>query len=97
LEARDRGVDLSPKTVTVTEILASYIERCQTKAFSTKNIERYDALARCHILPVIGGVPLPRLKRAHVLDVYARAKTSARAKTVRHAASSTKTRSAGCC
>lgn len=84
LEARDRGVDLSPKTVTVAEILVRYMERCRTKALSTKTLERYDALARCHILPVIAGVPLARLKPAHVLDVYARAKSGTSAKTVRH-------------
>jgi Phage integrase, N-terminal SAM-like domain len=70
LEARDHGTDLSPQTVTVQQLLDRYAERCRTKALATKTVERYEELANCHVLPVIGGLTLARLKPAHVLNVY---------------------------
>ncbi len=36
LEARDRGTDLSPQTVTVAELLEKYAERCRTKALQLR-------------------------------------------------------------
>lgn len=85
LEARDRGCDLSPQTVTVCELLEKYAERCRTKALATKTLERYDELARCHLLPVIGGLALARLKPAHVASVYAKAAEKGLSpKSVRH-------------
>lgn len=44
LEARDRGCDLSPQTVTVRELLEKYAERCRTKALATKTLERTRSL-----------------------------------------------------
>lgn len=85
IEARDRGIDLSPKTVTVAEAIDRYIERCTTKRLAAKTIERYDELAKCHIAPVIGGVPLARLRPAQVSSVYAEGnREGLSAKTVRH-------------
>ncbi|HEY6326591.1 MAG TPA: site-specific integrase [Candidatus Cybelea sp.] len=85
LEARDRGIDLSPQTVTVKELLERYIERCRAKALATKTLERYHELAKCHLLSVIGGVILSKLKPTHVLSVYIKATQKGLSpKTVRH-------------
>jgi len=85
LEARDRGIDLAPQTVTVQELLERYIERCKTKALATKTLERYEELAKCHLRPVVGGLTLAKLKPAHVLNVYAKATEKGLSpKSVRH-------------
>lgn len=85
LEARDRGIDLSPQTVTMLQLVQRYVERCRTKALATKTLERYEELAKCHISPVIGGLTLARLKPAHVLNVYAKATAKGLSpKSVRH-------------
>ncbi len=85
LEARDRGCDLSPQTVTVQELLEKYAERCRNKALATKTLERYEELAKCHLLPVIGGHTLARLKPTHVASVYAKAAEKGLSpKSVRH-------------
>ncbi len=85
LEARDRGCDLNPQTVTVRELLEKYAERCRTKALATKTLERYEELAKCHLLPVIGGLSLARLKPTHVANVYAKAAEKGLSpKSVRH-------------
>ena len=85
LEARDRGCDLNPQTVTVRELLEKYAERCRTKALATKTLERYEELAKCHLLPVIGGLSLARLKPTHVANVYAKASEKGLSpKSVRH-------------
>jgi integrase len=85
LDARDRGCDLSPQTVTVRELLEKYAERCRTKALATKTLERYEELAECHLLPVIGGLTLARLKPTHVASVYAKAAGKGLSpKSVRH-------------
>lgn len=85
LEARDRGIDLAPETVTVRDLLERYVERCRTKALATKTLERYEELAKCHLLPVIGGLTLARLKPTHVVNVYVKAKERGLSpKSIRH-------------
>lgn len=85
LEARDRGIDLSPRTVTLQDLLERYVQRCRTKALATKTVERYEELSRCHLLPVIGGLTLARLKPTHIVTVYAKtAEKGLSPKSVRH-------------
>jgi integrase len=85
LEARDRGCDLSPQTVTVRELLEKYAQRCRAKALATKTLERYEELAEGHLLPVIGALTLARLKPNHVGNVYAKAADKGLSpKSVRH-------------
>jgi integrase len=85
LQLRDRGVDLAPEELTIKELLARYAARCRTKALATKTLERYEELAACHILPVIGAVTLARLKPAHVLNVYTTASAKGLSpKSIRH-------------
>ena len=67
------------------ELLEKYAERCRTKALATKTLERYEELAKCHLLPVIGGLSLARLKPTHVANVYAKAAEKGLSpKSVRH-------------
>lgn len=84
IEARDNGTDLSPKTLTVSALIGRYLDRCRTASRATKTLERYESLARCHILPVVGGVTLARLQPGHVGEVCARAARDRSPRTVRH-------------
>jgi integrase len=85
LTARDRGIDLAPASVTVATLITRYIERCKTADCAPKTTERYEELARLHIVPIVGETPVAKLKPAHVSEIYARAKRGGlSAKTVRH-------------
>jgi integrase len=66
LEARDRGIDLSPRTATVADILAHFVASRRTKGCAVRTIERYEALARTGILPYLGTVSIAKLTPAHV-------------------------------
>lgn len=66
LEARDRGIDLSPKTVTVAELLDRFVADRRAKGRALRTIMRYEELAKHSISPHIGGVPLAKLSPAHL-------------------------------
>ncbi len=66
LEARDRGIDLSPKTVTVAELLDRFVVDRRAKGRALRTLMRYEELARLTIAPHIGGVPLAKLAPAHL-------------------------------
>ncbi len=85
LAERDRGVDLDPARVTVDELMEKYITRCRTKALATKTIERYEELAKCHVVPVVGKVALAKLNPTQITTVYTQAaKKGLSPKSVRH-------------
>jgi integrase len=66
LDARDRGIDLSPKTVTVTQLLDRFIADRRTKGRALRTVMRYDELAKFTIAPHIGGLALAKLSPAHI-------------------------------
>src|SRR5579863_7648546 len=66
LEARDRGIDLSPKTVTVAQLLDRFIADRRAKGRALRTIMRYEELARLTIAPHIGSIPISKLAPAHL-------------------------------
>jgi integrase len=66
LDARDRGIDLSPKTVTVTQLLDRFIADRRAKGRALRTVMRYDELAKLTISPHIGGIALAKLSPAHL-------------------------------
>lgn len=66
LEARDRGIDLSPKTVTTAELLERFVADRRAKGRALRTIMRYEELARLTIAPHIGNIPLAKLSPAHI-------------------------------
>src|SRR5580700_6273630 len=66
LEARDRGIDLSPKTVTVAELLDRFVADRRAKGRALRTVMRYDELAKLTIAPHVGGIPLAKLAPAHL-------------------------------
>lgn len=66
LDARDRGIDLSPKTVTVAQLLDRFLAGRRAKGRALRTVMRYDELAKFTIAPHIGGIALAKLSPAHV-------------------------------
>ncbi len=66
IEARDRGIDLSPSTVSLSAVLERYCADCGARNLATKTVERYREIATQYIAPHIGSLALARLRPAHV-------------------------------
>jgi hypothetical protein len=54
LAARDRGIDLSPRTVTVKDLLSRYLQDCAPRLEAT-TAARYDGILKRLVLPHLGG------------------------------------------
>jgi len=66
LEARDRGIDLSPRTVTVAELLDRFVADRRAKDRAIRTVARYEEIARLSIGPHLGSIPVAKLSPAHV-------------------------------
>ncbi len=63
LQARDQGIDLLPGTVTVNQLLDRYIA---SRSIGAKTAEEYANQADHYIRPHLGGMPLQKIRPAHV-------------------------------
>jgi integrase len=68
LEARDRGIDLSPKSVTVTELLDRYLADREALERGAKTLQEYRGCADRLIRPHLGGIALSRLRPTRVAE-----------------------------
>ena len=68
LEARDRGIDLSPKTVTVAELLDRYLADREALGRGAKTLQEYRGCADRLIRPHLGGIALAKLKPARIAE-----------------------------
>lgn len=66
IEARDRGIDLSPQKVTVADLLDRFVADRRAKDRAIRTVERYEGVARISIVPHLGALPLAKLAPAHV-------------------------------
>lgn len=64
------GVDVLPGRVTVAEYLAKWLETYARPNTAPKTFRRYEQLIRVHIVPVVGGIPLGKLRPLHIQQVY---------------------------
>ena len=71
LEARDRGIDIDPARVTVSEIALRFIRGVEPE-LAGQTTSRYEEHLRIHVLPHIGGIPAVSLKPAHLAELYAK-------------------------
>lgn len=83
LDARDRGIDLSPKTVTIVQLLDRFIGDRRAKGRAMRTVMRYEELAKFTIAPHIGGIVLAKLSPAHLSSWLARSKNGAAPKISR--------------
>jgi hypothetical protein len=65
LSSRDRGIDLSPNTVTVAEMISRYLSDANSRC-GGKTMERYRELASNYIEPHLGSIVLSKLRPAHI-------------------------------
>lgn len=68
LEARDRGIDLSPRTVTVAELLDRYLADREALGRGAKTLQEYRGCADRLIRPHLGGAVLAKLKPARIAE-----------------------------
>ena len=66
------GTYLEPSKVTLSSFLESWLDHVKSQV-SPRSHERYCELARKNIVPLIGAVPLTKLKPAQVSAAYAKA------------------------
>ncbi len=66
LVARERGIDLSPKTTTVRDLVNRFIADRRTLRRSAKTLEEYQRIADLYIAPRLGSVIVSKLKPAMV-------------------------------
>lgn len=66
LSAKDRGVDLSPRKVTVEQLVERFITDRRSKQRALRTIDRYEGLAELSILPHLGSLTIAKLTPAHI-------------------------------
>ncbi len=68
LEARDRGIDLSPKTVIVSELLDRYLADREALDRGAKTLQEYRGCADRLIRPHLGGIALAKLRPTRIAE-----------------------------
>jgi integrase len=68
LEARERGIDLSPRSVTVSELLDRYLADREALERSPKTLQEYRSCADRLIRPHLGGIALAKLRPARIAE-----------------------------
>jgi integrase len=71
------GTYLEPSKITVSSFLESWLDHVKSQV-SPRSHERYCELARKNIVPLIGAVPLTKLKPAQISAAYTKALASGR-------------------
>lgn len=74
LEARDRGIDLNPRRVTLAEVVERFLTAVAPE-LSPATTARYEEHWRMHVAPAVGGMPIAALKPAHLAALYAKLRT----------------------
>lgn len=72
IQATETGVDFNASKLTVAEYAERWL-KAKHKKVRPKTLERYSDLMRLHIVPIIGNIPLLKLKPLHLEKVYEQA------------------------
>jgi len=72
LRERDTGIDIEPGRLTVAQFLERWLRDYGAPNTRPKTYRRYAELLRLHVIPLIGSIPLNKLRPLHVQRVYAR-------------------------
>ncbi len=72
LHQRDTGVDAPPGKTTVGEFLQLWLQTYAAPNTAPKTYERYEQLMRVHVVPLLGNIPLSKLRPLHIQGVYQR-------------------------
>ncbi len=66
----ERGTFIEPAKLTVGEYLARWLRDRAAVAVRPTTLEGYEAVVKCHLVPALGAVPLPKLTALHVQQLY---------------------------
>lgn len=72
IQAVETGIDFDAEKLSVADYITRWLASTE-KRVRPKTIERYSELMRLHVVPVIGPIPLLKLKPLHVEKIYERA------------------------
>jgi integrase len=67
LFTKDRGVDLSPRHVTVAELLSRYL-RDRASRCGAKTLQEYERIGNRYVLPRLGAMLLAKVRPAHIAE-----------------------------
>jgi integrase len=68
----DDGTDVAPSKVTIKERLRRWLsDYSPMKCGSLATLERYEAQVERHFAPIIGALPLQKLRAAYIQQIYA--------------------------
>jgi integrase len=83
LTKRDHGVDIQPSKMTVADLVERDIA-AKNPSWAEKTLERYEEIARLHILPHHGTALIGKLKPIAVSQLYSELHSRLAAQTVKH-------------
>jgi hypothetical protein len=69
----ETGIDFDPARLTVADYCHRWLKAVSTQV-KARTAARYEELLRLHVIPVVGAVPLGKLRPLHVEKVYAEAR-----------------------
>ena len=72
LHQRETGVDAPPGRLSVRDYLDQWLAVYVQPNTAPKTFRRYEQLLRVHVVPVIGSLPLDKVRPLHVQEVYKR-------------------------
>ena len=72
LHQRDTGIDAPSGRLTVADYLQQWLSTYSQPNLAPKTHIRYEQLIRIHMVPVVGNIPLTKLRPLHIPEVYKR-------------------------
>jgi integrase len=72
LRERDTGIDIEPSRLTLAQFLERWLRDYCVPNTRPKTYKRYGELFRLHVTPIIGSIPLTKLRPLHIQRTYAR-------------------------
>lgn len=67
----DTGTFAKPGKTTLKDYLERWLKDYAKPNLSPRSYERYESIARVHLIPSLGNIPLTQLKPAHIQKLYA--------------------------
>jgi len=81
----DTGTFMKPSKTTLAEFLERWLADYAKPNLSPRGFERYESIARVHLIPAIGNIPLTQLRPEHLQKHYTdKLNTGLSARTVRY-------------
>jgi integrase len=72
LRQRDKGIDIVPNRLTVSDCLYRWLRDEAARNVQPSTLERYEELIDHHLKPALGSIPLKKLQPAHIQEAYAK-------------------------